>query len=458
MTARPFRRVLVANRGEVALRILRACRQLGVEVVVAHSQADAGAGYLALADRAICIGPAAAERSYLNPAAILLAAEATGAEAIHPGYGFLSENAAFAEAVEASGLVFVGPTPEAIRTMGDKIAAKRAMAGAGVPCVPGTQGALPEDPDAACALAEAVGYPVMVKAAGGGGGRGMRVVRSAAELPAALATTRAEAGRAFRNPDLYLEKFLERPRHVEIQVICDVHGNAVWLGDRDCSVQRRNQKVVEEAPAPGIARAAIAAIGARCVEACRRLGYRGVGTFEFLFEDGEFHFIEMNTRLQVEHPVTEETTGIDIVAAQLRVAMGEALDFAQGDVAPAGHAIEVRVNAEDPERFTPSAGRIARWDVPGGIGIRVDTHVAAGMVVSPHYDPLLAKLVARGATRDEAISRAAMALREFAVEGVRTNIPLALDILRDPAFRAGGVPIRYLEDRLRVRAPGDAAR
>ncbi|MBL8697647.1 MAG: acetyl-CoA carboxylase biotin carboxylase subunit [Alphaproteobacteria bacterium] len=452
MSARPFRRVLIANRGEIALRILRACRQMRLETVLAHSEADAQARTVALADQAVCIGPAAAGRSYLNPAAILLAATASGAEAIHPGYGFLSENADFAEAVERSGLVFIGPSAASIRTMGDKIAAKRAMQEAGVPCVPGSAGALPDDPAAVAAIADAVGYPVLVKAAGGGGGRGMRVVHAPGELAEAVATTRVEALRAFHNPDLYLEKFLGRPRHVEIQVLCDDHGTALWLGDRDCSVQRRNQKVVEEAPAPGIARADIAEIGARCAAACRRIGYRGVGTFEFLYEGGAFYFIEMNTRLQVEHPVTEATTGIDIVAAQLRVARGEALALSQADIGTSGHAIEFRINAEDPVRFTPSAGRITRWDPPGGVGIRVDTHVVAGDTVPPHYDPLIAKLIAHGATRDEALARAETALREFAVAGIRTNIPLLLDILRDRAFRDGGVSIQYLEGRLRERA------
>ena len=456
MTGRPLRRVLVANRGEVATRILRACRTLGIETVLAHSEADARSRNVALADMAVCIGPAASAASYLDANAVLLAAHATGADAIHPGYGFLSENADFAAAVEACGLVFVGPTAAAIRRMGDKIVAKRAMHEAGVPCVPGSDGALPHDKAAIRRLADAVGYPAMIKAAGGGGGRGMRVVSAPGELDEAIATTRNEAQRAFGNPDLYLEKFLVAPRHVEIQVLCDAHGHAFWLGERDCSIQRRNQKVVEEAPAPGIARDAIAAIGARCVEACRRIGYRGAGTFEFLFEDGAFHFIEMNTRLQVEHPVTEETCGIDIVEAQLRVARGEELRLVQDAIARHGHAIEVRVNAEDPATFAPSAGRIARWDLPGGIGIRVDTHAVAGDVVPPHYDPLIAKLVVSGPDRDVAIARAEGALREFRVEGIRTNIPLALAILRAPAFRAGGASIRFLEDFLRARTASRA--
>ena len=445
---RRFDKVLIANRGEIALRILRACRLLELETVVVHSEADRAAGYVGLADQAVCIGPAPAARSYLNPAAHLLAAEATGAQAIHPGYGFLSEDAAFAERVEACGLTFIGPSAASIRTMGDKIAAKRAMQAAGVPCVPGSEGALPEDAAAVGRIAAAVGYPVMIKAAGGGGGRGMRVVRLESELADALAITRAEARRAFANPDLYLEKFLERPRHVEIQVLCDRHGTALWLGDRDCSLQRRNQKVVEEAPAPGIDRALIARIGARCAEACRQLGYRGVGTFEFLYEDGAFFFIEMNTRLQVEHTVTEMTSGLDIVQKQIEVALGEKLALTQADVTLSGHAIECRINAEDPVSFAPSAGRITRWDLPGGPGVRIDSHIACGDVVSPHYDSLIAKLIVHGADRRDALQRARAALSEMRVEGISTNIPLHRNILQDDAFRAGGVTIHHLEKRL----------
>ena len=363
-------------------------------------------------------------------------------------YGFLSEDAAFAERVEACGLVFIGPSAASIRTMGDKIAAKRAMQAAGVPCVPGSEGALPDDPAAIGRIAATIGYPVIIKAAGGGGGRGMRVVRCKAELADALAITRAEARRAFANPDLYLEKFLEHPRHVEIQVLCDAHGTALWLGDRDCSLQRRNQKVVEEAPAPGIDRDLIARIGARCTEACRQLGYRGVGTFEFLYEDGAFHFIEMNTRLQVEHTVTEMTGGIDIVQKQIEVALGEKLALTQADIAMSGHAIECRINAEDPVSFAPSAGRITRWDLPGGPGVRVDSHIACGDVVSPHYDSLLAKLVVHGASRQEALKRAQTALSEMKVEGISTNIALHRRILQDDAFLAGGVTIHHLEKRL----------
>jgi acetyl-CoA carboxylase biotin carboxylase subunit len=453
MTTPRFDKVLIANRGEIALRVQRACRLLDLKTVVIYSEADRGAGYVGLADEAVCIGPAPAARSYLNPAALLLAAEATGAQAIHPGYGFLSEDAAFAERVEACGLTFIGPSAPSIRTMGDKIAAKRAMQAAGVPCVPGSEGALPDDAASVGRIAATVGYPVIIKAAGGGGGRGMRVVRCEQELADALAITRAEARRAFANPDLYLEKFLEHPRHVEIQVLCDMHGTALWLGDRDCSLQRRNQKVVEEAPAPGIDRDLIARIGARCTEACRRVGYRGVGTFEFLYEDGAFHFIEMNTRLQVEHPVTEMTGGIDIVQKQIEVALGQKLTLTQADVALSGHAIECRINAEDPVSFAPSAGRVTRWDLPGGPGVRIDTHIACGDVVSPYYDSLLAKLVVHGADRAEALKRAQTALSEMKVEGIRTNIALHREILRDDAFRAGGVTIHHLEKRL-VREAG----
>jgi len=448
MTRRRFDKVLIANRGEIALRIQRACRLLDLKTVVVHSEADRNARYVGLADEAVCIGPAAAARSYLNPAALLLAAEATGAQAIHPGYGFLSEDAAFAERVEACGLVFIGPSAASIHTMGNKITAKRTMQAAGVPCVPGSEGALPDDAAAVGGIAAAVGYPVIIKAAGGGGGRGMRVVRCHSELADALAITRAEARRAFANADLYLEKFLEHPRHVEIQVLCDAHGAALWLGDRDCSLQRRNQKIVEEAPAPGIDRDLIAHIGARCTEACRRLGYRGVGTFEFLYEEGAFHFIEMNTRLQVEHTVTEMTGGLDIVQKQIEVALGERLALTQADVVLSGHAIECRINAEDPVSFTPSAGRITRWDLPGGPGVRVDSHIACGDVVSPHYDSLIAKLVAHGANRQDALNRAQTALSEMKVEGISTNIALHREILQDDAFRAGGVTIHHLEKRL----------
>lgn len=440
-----FDKVLIANRGEIALRIQRACRAMGLKTVVIHSEADSDARYVALADQALCIGPAPANSTYLNVAAILLAAEVSGAEAIHPGYGFLSESAEFADRVVRAGLTFIGPPAECIRTMGDKVAAKRAMRLAGVPCVPGPDSALPDDPAEVRAIARDIGYPVIIKAAGGGGGRGMRIVRKEDALDEALALTRAEAGKAFGNTAVYIEKFLEKPRHIEIQVLCDQHDNHLWLGDRDCSLQRRNQKVVEEAPAPGIDRTLIQEVGASCVEACRRIGYRGAGTFEFLYENGQFFFIEMNTRVQVEHPVTEMTTGIDIVKEQIRIARGEHLGIAQGDIAPAGHAVEFRINAEDPATFTPSPGTVTRWDVPGGIGIRVDSHIAAGATVPRHYDSLIGKLIAHGSTREEALARARVALSELRAEGIRTNVPLHQAILSDPTFCRGGFDIHHLE-------------
>lgn len=440
-----FDKVLIANRGEIALRIQRACRAMGLKTVVIHSEADSDARYVALADQALCIGPAPANSTYLNVAAILLAAEVSGAEAIHPGYGFLSESAEFADRVVRAGLTFIGPPAECIRTMGDKVAAKRAMRLAGVPCVPGPDSALSDDPAEVRAIARDIGYPVIIKAAGGGGGRGMRIVRTEEALDEALALTRAEAGKAFGNAAVYIEKFLEKPRHIEIQVLCDEHDNHLWLGDRDCSLQRRNQKVVEEAPAPGIDRALIQQVGASCVEACRRIGYRGAGTFEFLYDNGQFFFIEMNTRVQVEHPVTEMTTGIDIVKEQIRIARGEHLGIAQGDIAPAGHAVEFRINAEDPATFTPSPGTVTRWDVPGGIGIRVDSHIAAGATVPRHYDSLIGKLIAHGSTREEALARARVALSELRAEGIRTNVPLHQAILSDPTFCRGGFDIHHLE-------------
>ncbi|RQS40936.1 acetyl-CoA carboxylase biotin carboxylase subunit [Burkholderia sp. Bp8990] len=446
-----FDKVLIANRGEIALRIQRACRELGLRTVAVHSEADAGARYVRLADQALCIGPAAPDRSYLNQEAILLAARVSGAGAIHPGYGFLSENAAFAEQVEAAGLAFIGPTAESIRTMGDKVAAKRAMRAAGVPCVPGPDGSLPDDPDVILKIAAEIGYPVIVKASGGGGGRGMRVVHAAAQLLDAVAVTREEARRAFGKPELYVEKFLEHPRHVEIQVLCDRHGTALWLGSRDCSLQRRHQKVLEEAPAPHIDPGLIREVGERCAAACRQIGYRGAGTFEFLFENGRFYFIEMNTRLQVEHPVTEAITGIDIVREQIRIAQGHALTWTQADLRSAGHALECRINAEDPFTFAPCPGRIVEWEVPGGNGIRVDSHLSAGHVVPPYYDSLIAKVVTHGATRDEAIARMRVALSEMRIEGIRTNVPLHRAILDDPAFGDGGVDIHHLERWLAAR-------
>jgi len=449
-----FESVLIANRGEIALRILRACRKLDLRAVVAYSEADRDAAYVSLADEAICIGPAPAAASYRNARAILSAALATGAGAVHPGYGFLAENADFAEQVTEAGLVFVGPLAEAIRTMGDKIAAKAAMIAAAVPCVPGSAGRLPEDPVEVARLADEIGYPVIVKAAGGGGGRGMRIVRQRAELADAVGLTRQEAVQAFGNPDLYLERFLEKPRHVEIQVLCDNYGAALWLGARDCSLQRRHQKVVEEAPPPGISPASIADIGAKCAQACKRIGYRGAGTFEFLYEDGLFAFIEMNTRLQVEHPVTEMTTGIDILAEQLRIAQGNALAFGQADVMATGHAIEVRVNAEDPETFAASPGRVAQWLPPGGPGIRVDSHLHAGARVPPHYDSLVAKIVAHGGTRVEALRRLRQALAETKLEGISSNLPLLRWVLENSIVSAGGFDIHHLERLLAERRDG----
>ncbi|MCK1709762.1 MULTISPECIES: acetyl-CoA carboxylase biotin carboxylase subunit [unclassified Bradyrhizobium] len=450
-----FDKVLIANRGEIALRIQRACRAMGLKAVVIYSEADRDARYVALADEALCIGPAPASSTYLNAAAILLAAEVSGAQAIHPGYGFLSESAEFADRVARAGLTFIGPPADCIRTMGDKVAAKRAMRLAGVPCVPGPDSALPDNSAEVRAIARDIGYPVIVKAAGGGGGRGMRIVRSEGALDEALALTRAEASKAFRNAAVYIEKFLETPRHIEIQVLCDQHDNHLWLGDRDCSLQRRNQKVVEEAPAPGIDRVLIEQVGASCVEACRRIGYRGAGTFEFLYEDEQFFFIEMNTRVQVEHPVTEMTTGIDIVKAQIRIAQGEPLGIAQSDIARVGHAVEFRINAEDPGTFAPSPGTMTRWDVPGGIGIRVDSHITAGAIVPRHYDSLIGKLIAHGGTRDEALARARVALSELRAEGIRTNVPLHQAILADPTFCRGGYDIHHLEHWMnaRVAAP-----
>ena len=447
-----FEKILIANRGEIALRILRACRELGIKTVAVHSTADTEAKYVRLADESVCIGPPPSAQSYLNVPAIISAAEVTDAEAIHPGYGFLSENADFAERIEQSGFVFIGPRPETIRLMGDKVSAKDAMKAAGVPCVPGSEGALPEDPKEIVKIARAVGYPVIIKAAGGGGGRGMRVVHTEAALLNAVTTTRAEAQAAFSNPVVYMEKFLENPRHVEIQVLADQHGNAVYLGERDCSMQRRHQKVIEEAPAPGIDRKAIAKVGERCAEACRKIGYRGAGTFEFLFENGEFYFIEMNTRLQVEHPVTEFITGIDLVQAQIRVAAGEKLWFRQRDIEFRGHAIECRINAEDPFKFTPSPGRTTNWHTPGGPGIRVDSHVYNGYTVPPHYDSMIGKLIAYGDTREQAIRRMRIALSEMMVEGIKTNIPLHQTLMLDPRFNEGGTSIHYLEHKLADRS------
>jgi acetyl-CoA carboxylase biotin carboxylase subunit len=443
-----FEKILIANRGEIALRIQRACREMGIRTVVVHSEADTEAKYVKLADESVCIGPPPAAASYLNIPAIISAAEVTDAEAIHPGYGFLSENADFAEKVERSGFVFIGPRPENIRLMGDKVSAKQAMTKAGVPTVPGSEGALPEDPKEVVRIARKVGYPVIIKAAGGGGGRGMRVVHTEAALPNAVNMTRSEAQAAFANPVVYLERYLEQPRHIEVQILADAHKNAVHLGERDCSMQRRHQKVLEEAPAPELPPKLRERIGERCVDACRKIGYRGAGTFEFLFEDGEFFFIEMNTRIQVEHPVTEMITGIDLVQEQIRVAAGEKLRFRQKDIQFRGHAIECRINAEDPYRFTPSPGRISSYHPPGGPGIRVDSHVYQGYTVPPNYDSMVGKVIAYGATREQAVARMRIALSEMVVEGIQTNIPLHRELLNDTRFLRGGVSIHYLEQKL----------
>jgi acetyl-CoA carboxylase biotin carboxylase subunit len=446
-----FEKVLIANRGEIALRILRACREMGIRTVAVHSTADAEAKYVKLADESVCIGPASSTQSYLNIPAIISAAEVTDAQAIHPGYGFLSENADFAERVEKSGFVFIGPRPETIRLMGDKVSAKDAMKAAGVPCVPGSDGALPEDPKEIVKIARAVGYPVIIKAAGGGGGRGMRVVHTEAALLNAVTMTRTEAGAAFGNPMVYMEKFLENPRHIEIQVLADGLKSAVWLSERDCSMQRRHQKVIEEAPAPEINRRAITRIGDRCAEACRKIGYRGAGTFEFLYENGEFYFIEMNTRVQVEHPVTELVTGIDIVQAQIRIAAGEKFWLRQRDIEVRGHSIECRICAEDPFKFTPSPGKITNWHPPGGPGVRVDSHVYSGYTVPSHYDSMIGKLITYGDTREQAIRRMRIALSEMMVAGIKTNIPLHQDLMLDERFIKGGTSIHYLEEKLAAR-------
>ncbi|MFZ6771156.1 acetyl-CoA carboxylase biotin carboxylase subunit [Undibacterium sp. SXout7W] len=443
-----FEKILIANRGEIALRIQRACREMGIKTVVVHSEADREAKYVKLADESVCIGPAPSNLSYLSMPAIISAAEVTDAQAIHPGYGFLSENADFAERVEQSGFVFIGPRAESIRLMGDKVSAKHAMIAAGVPCVPGSEGALPDDPKVIVQTARKVGYPVIIKAAGGGGGRGMRVVHTEAALLNAVTMTKTEAGAAFGNPEVYMEKFLENPRHVEIQILADQHGNAIWLGERDCSMQRRHQKVIEEAPAPGIPRKIIEKIGDRCAAACRKIGYRGAGTFEFLYENGEFYFIEMNTRVQVEHPVTEMITGVDIVQEQIRIAFNEKLRFKQSDITLKGHAIECRINAEDPFKFIPSPGRIASWHTPGGPGIRVDSHAYAGYFVPPNYDSMIGKVIAYGETRDQAIRRMQIALSEMVVEGIQTNIALHRELMIDARFIEGGTNIHYLEHKL----------
>ncbi len=448
-----FEKILIANRGEIALRIQRACREMGIKTVVVHSEADRDAKYVKLADESVCIGPASSTLSYLNMPAIISAAEVTDAEAIHPGYGFLSENADFAERVEQSGFVFIGPRPDSIRTMGDKVTAKQTMIKAGIPCVPGSDGALSDDPQEIISIARKIGFPVIIKAAGGGGGRGMRVVYTEASLLNAVSMTKTEAQSAFGNPEVYMEKFLENPRHIEIQVLADEYKNAIWLGERDCSMQRRHQKVIEEAPAPDIARRLVDRIGDRCAEACRKIGYRGAGTFEFLYENGEFYFIEMNTRIQVEHPVTELITGLDLVQEQIRIAAGEKLTFRQRDIRLIGHAIECRINAEDPFTFIPSPGKITSWHAPGGPGMRVDSHVYAGYTVPPYYDSMIGKIIAYGSTRAQAIHRMQVALTEMVVEGIQTNLALHRELMHDPSFIKGGTNIHYLEQKLAEMFP-----
>ncbi|TBR37306.1 MULTISPECIES: acetyl-CoA carboxylase biotin carboxylase subunit [Dyella] len=441
-------KVVIANRGEIALRVLRACHSLGIKTVAVHSTADRNLKHVGLADESICIGPAPSADSYLNIPRIIAAAEITDAQAIHPGYGFLSERADFAEQVEQSGFIFIGPTADVIRLMGDKVEAIRAMKAAGVPCVPGSGGPLGDNPEENIRIARDIGYPVIIKAAGGGGGRGMRVVRTEAHLANAITMTKQEAKAAFGNDQVYMEKFLENPRHVEIQVLADGQGNAIHLGERDCSMQRRHQKVVEEAPAPGITPELRAQIGKVCVEACLRIGYRGAGTFEFLFEDGRFYFIEMNTRIQVEHPVTELITGIDLVREQLLIAGGEKLSIRQEDIVLRGHAIECRINAEDPDNFLPSPGTVKRFEAPGGPGVRVDTHLYDGYRIPPNYDSMIGKLIVHGPDRETAIARMRLALAETVIEGVKCNIPLQQRIMADVGFQHGGQNIHYLEKRM----------
>jgi len=441
-------KVVIANRGEIALRILRACKELGIKTVAVHSTADRDLKHVLLADETVCIGPAPSAKSYLNIPAIIAAAEVTGADAIHPGYGFLSENADFAEQVERSGFTFIGPTADVIRLMGDKVSAIKAMKKAGVPCVPGSDGPVSNDISKNKEIAKRIGYPIIIKASGGGGGRGMRVVRSEDALEESIAMTKAEAKAAFNNDMVYMEKYLENPRHVEIQVLADTYGNAIYLAERDCSMQRRHQKVVEEAPAPGITEEVRRDIGTRCANACIEIGYRGAGTFEFLYENGEFYFIEMNTRIQVEHPVTEMITGVDLVKEQLRIAAGLPLSYKQEDIKVKGHAMECRINAEDPKTFLPSPGKVAHLHSPGGLGVRWDSHVYAGYTVPSHYDSMIAKLITYGDTRDVAIRRMQNALSETIIDGIKTNIPLHELILEDENFQKGGANIHYLEKKL----------
>jgi len=441
-------KVVIANRGEIALRVQRACREMGIKTVAVHSTADNNLKHVLLADETVCIGPPASAESYLNMPAIISAAEVTDAVAVHPCYGFLSENADFAERVESSGFTFIGPPASAIRLMGDKVSAIKAMKAAGVPCVPGSDGPLGENVDENMRIARDIGYPIIIKASGGGGGRGMRVVHAEASLAAAITVTKAEARAAFDNDVVYMEKYLEHPRHVEFQVLADNFGNAIYLGERDCSMQRRHQKVIEEAPAPGITDKQRKRIGERCVKACQEIGYRSAGTFEFLYQDDEFYFIEMNTRLQVEHPVTEMITGVDIVREQLRIAAGEELSFKQEDIKILGHAIECRINAEDPKTFMPSPGLINLWHAPGGPGVRVDTHIYSGYRVPPFYDSMIGKVIAHGSDRDAAIARMKIALSEIVIEGIKTNVPLHQEIFQHAAFQKGGTDIHYLEKRL----------
>jgi acetyl-CoA carboxylase biotin carboxylase subunit len=451
-----FEKILIANRGEIALRIQRACREMGIKTVVVHSEADREAKYVKLADESVCIGPAPSTKSYLNVPALIAAAEVTDAQAIHPGYGFLSENADFAERVEQSGFVFIGPRPDTIRLMGDKVSAKDAMIAAGVPCVPGSEGALPDDPAEIVKIAKKIGFPVIIKAAGGGGGRGMRVVHTEGALINSVQMTRTEAGAAFGNPTVYMEKYLQQPRHIEIQILADEYGNAIYLGERDCSMQRRHQKIIEEAPAPGITDEQRQRIGTACAEACSRIGYRGAGTFEFLFENGEFYFIEMNTRVQVEHPVTEMITGVDIVQEQIRIAAGEKLRYKQSDIVLRGHAMECRINAEDPFTFVPSPGKIESYHPAGGPGIRIDSHIYQGYTVPSHYDSMVGKLISYGDTRDQAMARMRVALSEISISGIKTNIPLHQELFMDAAFQRGSTSIHYLEERLSQMKKGDA--
>ena len=446
-----LKKVLIANRGEIALRVLRACREMGIATVAVHSEADRDSLHVKLADESVCIGPAPSPQSYLHIPAIISAAEVTGADAIHPGYGFLAENANFADQVEQSGFVFIGPRADTIRLMGDKVSAKHAMIAAGVPCVPGSEGALPDDDAEILRIADQVGFPVIIKASGGGGGRGRRVVEKKEDLLKSVEMTKTEAGAAFGNPMVYMERYLQKPRHVEIQVLADEHGNAIYLGERDCSMQRRHQKVIEEAPAPGITQAEREAIGQACVDACKRIGYRGAGTFEFLYENGEFFFIEMNTRVQVEHPVTELISGVDIVQEQIRVASGLPLQYTQEDIILEGHAFECRINAEDPYNFIPSPGLIESCHLPGGFGVRVDSHIYQGYRIPPNYDSLIGKICVHGKTREQAMAKMRVAMAELAITGIKTNTALHRDLFADPGFQEGGVSIHYLEKWLEAR-------